>query len=643
MSASSIHPWQVLGQGAAPTWLSSYPKIAGLHELRRQGLKVPLGWFARGDAAQLRLPEPGAGPWILRSVMPGEDRQDALLTGLSRSVPNLRSQQELEDAVQDCQAHQRALQHQGILPHANPNELAWLLQRQVAARCLAIAIFDQLQARWYLECYAPGDDPFSGEQTPFFRGDRMELTDADLSPNRLNTSLTQVHKACPKAPGLEVELVLDAQGRWHCVQAKTLGTSPSAGHQSFLDAANAQLAPHGRSLQDYAQLELDAEHNPEPLSPAHTWLMAALTPAGAAPDYLVLCGWLYQVKSPPARPGKEPVASPLPEGALASVLHDLSQTLLPKARSSLAAFDANWPSLARADIPALIDDALTRCKSILADRRARVDSLRAQKAQAAPREDFSFSATLSSKADFADVLPTRWDICAPSLSHASLPDEEPQTQMHRSLPADPATRWALLEEWDDHLFALALELVRRAWLKIATTFEIPEALVFFVSKPALTQFAKGELSKDALLDRCQQAQRVHARQCALNAPRLLLRGHPALLAKRSRVHGLGFGASLRATLYKRRDLQELLSHPPPPESSILAIPALTAPAALALHRLKIRAVVTQYGGVASHGARMAAELGMSAIIGCDACMELPEGASVWLDTRAGRIWWIRDA
>lgn len=577
--------------------------------------------------------------------MPSEDSQDAQLTGLSRSVPNLCSLEDLARAVQACQAHQRSLADRGILPTADPSALAWLLQVQVPSKSLAIAIFDRATRGWYLECYQPSEDPFAGQQTPFFRGNAEQLQDPALHPEQLNIVLSQILQACSEGQGLEIELVLDPEGRWHCVQAKPLGASPSAKHQSFLEAAQAQLAAVGQTLREQARLELDAEHNPEPLSPAHIWLMSALNPKGQAPSYLVLCGWLYEIRSPsgPSAQASVDPAKATGTSALAATLGRLATELIPRAQKHLTSFEEQWPQLNRSDIDTMLQDALDRCQRILSDRQRWVAKLRVHKPEQKIREDFSFSATLSNKASFADVLPTRWDICAPSLNSASLPAAKDPSENNHDLPQDEPTQWDLLDEWDDHLFALALELVRRAWIKIAAVAEIPPELIFFADRDALGAFCLGKLDAAELLELCHQGKRVHQQQCELDAPRLLLQGRPAPMSRDSRVHGLGIGASLYATLHKRRDLQELLANPPPPRTSILAIPALTAPAALALHRLQIRAVVTQYGGLASHGARMATELGISAIIGCDACMELPEGASVWLDTRRGRLWWIHDA
>lgn len=636
-------PWYILGQDPPPDWLAAYPKIARLHELRRQGLAVPSGWFkAAGDHA-LTLPCETTGPWILRSVMPSEDAQGAKLTGLSRSVLGVRDQKDLDRAQRECQAHLTQLRAQGILPDADPSALAWLLQTQVQAQCLVIGLYNRDLRHWYLESYAPGEDPFAGTQAPLFCGQAKDFQDATLSPKHLKAQLHRVQTACLEAPGLEVEMVLDGQGQWYCVQTKALAVAPGATHQSFLDAANAQLRAQGRSLGDYPRLVLDAEHNPEPLSPAHTWLMSALSSDSSAPGYIVLCGWLYEIGAPKAAAAKTTSTGEETHAPIKATLLKLSGELLPAAREHHRTWATRWTTLCTADIPTLLDHALAGCRTIFDARRQWVDKVRAQRPSAPAREDFSFSATLADKATYADVLPTRWDISAPSLSCASLPSQGPFPQTKaQTIPQDPATQWALLDEWDDHLFAIGLDIMRQAWLKIAQVLAIPASLCFFADGEQLIAHAKGTLDKAALLRQCIRAKQRYQTQCSFDAPSLLLAGRPALASSQSCWHGLGLGESVRGKLYQRRDLEALLADPPPP-SSILAMPALTAPAALALHHLQIRAVVTQYGGVASHGARMAAELGMSALIGCAAGMQLPEASSVWLDTKAGRLWNLPDA
>nr|WP_255216347.1 PEP-utilizing enzyme [Pseudenhygromyxa sp. WMMC2535] len=102
------------------------------------------------------------------------------------------------------------------------------------------------------------------------------------------------------------------------------------------------------------------------------------------------------------------------------------------------------------------------------------------------------------------------------------------------------------------------------------------------------------------------------------------------------LRGLAIGETFTGPIAQRRDLRDLLSDPPPPQA-VLCTPALTAQAAVALHRLGVRAVCTEYGGALAHGALMARELGLSALIGCRGCTRIIEGRLATVDTRARRL------
>jgi phosphoenolpyruvate-protein kinase (PTS system EI component) len=105
---------------------------------------------------------------------------------------------------------------------------------------------------------------------------------------------------------------------------------------------------------------------------------------------------------------------------------------------------------------------------------------------------------------------------------------------------------------------------------------------------------------------------------------------------RTYLQGLASGPPATGPLHVRHDLADLLARPLPADA-ILAMPALTAQAAVALHALSIKAVCCEHGGAMSHAAVMARELGLSALIGCRGCTSLPEGTRVHLDTRTARL------
>ncbi|MCA9711749.1 MAG: hypothetical protein KDK70_38290, partial [Myxococcales bacterium] len=106
--------------------------------------------------------------------------------------------------------------------------------------------------------------------------------------------------------------------------------------------------------------------------------------------------------------------------------------------------------------------------------------------------------------------------------------------------------------------------------------------------------------------------------------------------RRARLRGIPLVPSFTGPLAPRADLAALLADPPPPEA-IVTLPALTAPAAVALRQLGIRAVCCEHGGPLSHAALMARELRLSALVGCRGCTELPAGRHARLDTTAARL------
>lgn len=630
--------WRRLGQDTAASWLKRYPKIARLDLLREAGVRVPPGIYGRGEDAlhHGHLKRNDGASWILRSVMPGEDEEGLPMTGLSLSIPDLRDIDAIEHARLACRAHAHQLfVEQRRVPEA-VDAIAWLIQAQVPARRLVIAIFDPTEGRWYLESYSPGPDPFSGRKAPQLRAFLEDALPTDFAASQLRGMLQQVSVLLPCPAGLEVELVQDTSGLWHCVQAKPNATQIFSQYRGFLSAAREQLRGEGRTLDSYTYLCLDAEHNPEPLSPAHCWLMDKLGGGKGEPAYVVLAGWLYSTR---------PCASTdtsQEDVTLAPLLARIEQELLPSASALLNAFSQRHARIERASIRAALRDAIEACQAILGIRARWIDPITKQRPRTLLRKDFSFASTLSGRSAFAQYLPTRWDIAAPSLAQAKLPPAATEPGSIQ-LPEDLGTQWDLLDEWDDHLFALALAVPRMAWSRIAALLEIPEEELFMVDGHSLEAFGDASINAKTLRARCQQGGQRFASQCQLVPPLLLLHGQVAPPSTSMRWRGLPFGEPFSGFLCPRKDLEALLARPVDPETSVLAMPALTAPAALALHRLGIRAVVAEHGGLASHGARMAAELGLSALVGCKGCMEVPEGQAVYLDTRNGRLRRQRDA
>jgi hypothetical protein len=96
------------------------------------------------------------------------------------------------------------------------------------------------------------------------------------------------------------------------------------------------------------------------------------------------------------------------------------------------------------------------------------------------------------------------------------------------------------------------------------------------------------------------------------------------------------GTSFEGRLRRRSDLDDLRRRPCAPTEVVL-LPTLLPQAALLLHMQGIRVVVTAFGGASCHGARMAWELGLTALLGIGTRPDLRDGDAVRIDTASGRL------
>lgn len=633
----------VLGDPPGP---AHAPKLANLSRLHASGLPVPPGLGM--DPAELTRPEVRAlladllrdGPVIVRSALAREDTLEASAAGLGLSVPDCRDLAAIDLAAARIDAATRdpALLHYGADPHPG-HQL--LVQRQVARRWLVVAAIEGSGA--CVELHGPEvDDALAAGVTPTFTGPLEACAPELRAP--LGRLFSQVVSAMPEATALDLELIVDPAGALWLVQARPLARPLDPGWPAFL----AEVAPGRAQIPGLPGLwRLDAEHNPAPLSPAHAGVIAWLAERGARSR--VLAGWLYDPvspdTSPPALPGPAPpsprdlpgpappssrdlalaLPGPAPPSSrdLALALREL-RTHTDAARSALVELTANLPD---AD-PAALADGLERALEHLRAVIGRHAALAARRPPAlAP--DLAAPLCLRERAAHLDVLPLAWDIASPVLADM-LPTPRPDAHVGSDTPEDPAAAWSLLRELDDHLFALGLAPVRRTYLAAGQRLVLGDA-VFLLTPPELRRALLGGATPDLSARREQLARRSR-----LSPPLALFDGRPVPATPRRRLHGLPAGASVRGPLAQRRDLADLLARPPDPKA-IVVLPALTAQAAVALRELALRAVCCEHGGALSHAALMVRELGLSALIGCRGCSELPDGALAELDARLGRL------
>src|SRR5690606_34908317 len=200
-----------------------------------------------------------------------------------------------------------------------------------------------------------------------------------------------------------------------------------------------------------------------------------------------------------------------------------------------------------------------------------------------------------------------------------------------------------LEEVDDILFALGLAPLRAWYLELAARLSWSPGLVFECAPRELLDALDASTALESLRARASERRRARRNAARLTPPPVIVDGRAELVARHGGRDGAlvaqaGWGSHFSGPICVRSGLDALLTDPPPP-GAIVCIPALTAPAALALHRMGIRAVCTTHGGRLSHGSLVARELGLSALIGHHACMQLPPGAHADLDptTRTLRL------
>lgn len=652
------------------------PKLAVLSRLRAAGLPVPDGLgLAPTDLAAPTVRAAlsdllARGPVIVRAALAHEDTADTSGAGLGRSIADCHDLADIDRAAAEISAASRdpwLLHH---LRGAAPS-YQLLIQHQVPRRWLAVLAAERTDlASACLELHDAADfDALAAGATPAASGP-LALAAPPLRA-ALTSLLEQVSSTLSETPALDLEVIVDPAGAAWLVQARPLVRPLVPGWPEFLAAA----APGRPRIPDLPGLwRLDAEHNPAALSPAHAGLIAWLAERGA--PLRVLAGWLYepvpQDTSNPASQAPSSAAPPAPhDPAAPPALHDSAEPLDPAESPSPSSppdpldsapsplsparrppVPPDSPRTPQAALAALRTDHLPAARRFLAELTAELDTADAPALAAgldralahlqatlacyaalrvpAPATDAADRAAplcLRERAGYLDVLPAAWDIASPALSDM-LSRTCPSAPDLTAIPDDPALAAVLLRELDDHLFALGLAPLRRVYLAAGARLGLDP---FLLTPLELHRALTGGPVPDLAARR-----RAHARDAALAPPLALLDGRPVPLPPRGRLRGLPSGPTHRGPIARRRDLADLLARPPGPED-IIVLPALTAQAAVALQALSVRAVCCEHGGALSHAALMVRELGLSALVGCRGCSDLPDGVWAELDTRLGRL------
>ncbi len=602
---------------ASPSHSRLRAKAAGLARLHAAGVPVPEAYaFDIGPAGEIADLGPAqalvaTGPVIVRSALAGEDESDVSAAGLGRSVPDVRGLAALHEALASVVAH-------GLHGRAAVGQV--IVQRFVAGRRRLVAI----ACGGHVDVQVHDGDPeaVGAGVSALYVGSLAGWDD----PAREAVGLVVARAVTGLPPsrfGHDLELVVTARDEVFAVQARPLVAPLWPDAPALLSLAR-EIDP---SLSLAGRWTLDAEHNPAPLSPAHGWLLRHLAARRAdAGNPTSVAGWLYVQTLPRSLAGASHATVLDPVAALRA----LATEHLPAGRARLrrvvddasagrhdAAFDG-----ALAAFDAMIDAYL----DVLVPSR-----VAARRAGLRPIPDATDPLSLRGRAAFADVLPATWDVASPTLADLGWEDGADE-RVATTLPDDPAVAATLLAEWDDHLFALGLAPLRRALLAEGARRGLADDDAFFVTPPRL----RGDAPTAALAEEIARARAWQARAAALRPPFALEDGRAVAATPSQALRGHPIGPTARGRLAIRRDLAHLLAAPLR-DDEVLAIPALTAPAAVALHASGARALVCEHGGPLSHAALMARELGLTALIGCRGCTELPDGTDVTVDTRTGRL------
>jgi len=634
-----------IGESPERDDLAQFPKVARQHTLAAQGIRVPPGVVLDLATARAVFRVSGgqddrALAWvraqfeaghtlIARSAGSYEDREHTSGAGLGMSVAQIHDLRELEGALALIEAHGRTLTGVGLFA---AERTLMLIQREVPRRALLVVVRGgDPDDRFYIEVHGQnaGPEPLAEGRSPDWAGPSSEWDDPSRA--RVEALAGQVAASEAGPHGVDLEIVVDPAGEPWLVQARPLTAPLEPGWPAFVEA----VAREGQRDQLRGSLTLDGEHNPAPLSVAHAWVMHRLArerPSKAG-DPVVLAGWLYVRTLPRLLGQRDSEVMPVHDALLW-----LRDEGLPIARAELhrfAEFLGHQPAIrlgldrAQALFLDMIDEYVDRLVPARAAALAKFEGH-----ESVPTQTLD-PLSLRSRADFLDVLPAVWDIASPSLAELLDSDRAPSDDL-AALPDDEHQAARLLGEWDDHLFACGLAPLRRLWLYAGERLGLDQERVFLLGGDELVALDEGRAALAELDGVLARRAKLAQAQRLLEPPSRILDGHPLPHPFGGRLRGLAIGASFEGPIAQRCDLRELLSDPPT-AGAVLCIPALTAQAAVALVQLGVQAVCTEYGGALAHGALMARELGLSALIGCKGCTRLAEGTRVRLDTRIRRL------
>jgi phosphohistidine swiveling domain-containing protein len=454
-----------------------------------------------------------------------------------------------------------------------------------------------------------------------------------------------VERAIDAERGVDAELVLPAPDAWSrawIVQARAI-IHPIV--RSRTPPPPAVLAP----LHDGRTWTWDIRHNPDPLSPAQAGLVERIDQAGLAPWSMRVCGgYLYTAPraTPPvvAPPREELVhaldaiearlARALGEGASPNQRDDLDRPVpLEEALERYLAFYVIWAN----ELSPLIDALKvprTGTQPTPGERPSAVEAT----LLAAARGELVLGDVLAR----LGVLAPAWDVAVPTYGETTeiLIDAIERARIALATASNPKPAAsahtfsaAELAERDDHWFARAQWMVRRAILDRASSLGIERDDACWLPLELLVEAHEIDPIDPIQAHRQAGAQRRAVERAASWTMPLVVGGLAPDLPSRP-LHGVGVGPRVSGRVVRFASLTAAIAVRP---GDVVVTRAVTP--ALAVLVIGCAAIVSETGGVLDHGAAMARELGIPCVVGChDAWSLLSDGMLVTVDGDGGVVW-----
>ncbi|HEX2569789.1 MAG TPA: PEP-utilizing enzyme [Polyangia bacterium] len=674
---------------AAPVAAAGH-KACTLARARAAGLPVPDGVVVLPgvtyDVAALQeiVARWGVERYVVRSSANVEDRRDASAAGVFESVLGVRAE-ELPAAIERVRgaATRETARLYLAARGLGEAEMATLVQPEVKARRLGVLHVPDLEAVGGLlaEEREPGE-PEWGAVAPR----RVEGDDPLARGARRMAALVG-------APAV-IEYALTEEGPTF-LQARPLPAEPAAAVEPL--ESSAWIEPW--DLGDEASWRCDLEHNPEPLSEAQAALVRLLADLPAVPRQRVRNGYLFYSydgvaparAAPPHQlprlygeeiaPACEAVLAPLEERAARPVATDLEAALAAYRVVAQRCFGEIGPALGRARqmldqfLRANLGEGLIAHGELLGGAggiSVARDQLLWELAEEAARGASALGPML-------EEYRRRFGACSPAWDVATPTDEEDEARVRASaglvhrgrapaelhaaaVQAAEAAAEALLErldrmarrafkallpvvratlpiaEEDDLLFFRAQRVVRRPLLALgraasaAGTLERPELVFDLPIEEVLAARLDGAAAHAAHALR-QRRRRLRPPRSVVGGVSRAATGSAAAVLRGAGVPGWARGRVLRIG---EGAMTERIGTGAVPVGAVLVVPAILPSLTFLLPACA--ALVTDHGGALSHGALLAREYGIPAVLGTGrATALLRDGEEVVVDGDAGRV------